>query len=122
MTSLSSIKLIVDHLTRGTITMLQNMPNLTSLTLQTGKHHTNGHTWRQFILDYLPNLKKFQFLMFYDGNNEKEIDEMLDSYRTPFWLVDHQWFVRCQWEVYINTVSIYLYTLPYAFHLYKSIR
>jgi len=119
--SISSLTLNVNDLTDGTITMLQNLSNLTDLTLQTGKHHMNGHSWRQFIIDYLPNLKHFRFLMLYFVNNEEEIDATLDSYRTPFWLVDHQWFVRCQWEPDNDQIFIYLYTLPYAFHLYAHI-
>jgi hypothetical protein len=88
--SISSLKLVGNHLTDGTINLLKNMPNLTDLTLQTGKHHMNGHKWKQFIVDYLPKLKIFRFLMFFDVNNEEEMDEILDSYRTPFWLIDHQ--------------------------------
>ncbi|CAF3151436.1 unnamed protein product [Rotaria sp. Silwood2] len=102
--SISSVKFVVDHLTYGTINLLKNMPNLTLLTLQTGKHHMNGHKWKYLIGDYLPKLKKFQFLMLFLVNNEEEMNEILDSYRTPFWLIDHQWFVRCHWNLEIDKI------------------
>jgi hypothetical protein len=119
--SISSLKFVVDHLTHGTINLLKNMPNLTVLTLQTGEHHMNGHKWKEFIVDYLPKLKKFQFLMLFNVNNEEEMNEILDSYRTPFWLIDHQWFVRCHWNLEDDKIFVYLYTLPYAFSFYAYI-
>ncbi|CAF3041796.1 unnamed protein product [Rotaria socialis] len=119
--SITSLKLAVDHLTQGTINLLKKMPNLTVLTLQTGKHNMNGHRWKQFIVDYMPKLKTFRFLMFFYVNNEEEIEEILDSYRTPFWLIDHQWFTRCHWELDNNKILIYFYTLPYAFSFYSYI-
>ncbi|CAF4721268.1 unnamed protein product [Rotaria sp. Silwood1] len=115
---ISSVKFVVDHLTHGTINLLKNMPNLTDLTLETGKHHMNGHKWKEFIVDYLPKLKKFRFLMLFFVNNEEELNEILDSYRTPFWLIDHQWFVRCHWELKNNEILVYFYTLPYSFSSY----
>ena len=57
--SISSLALIVDHLTSGTINLLLTMPNLTFLTLQTGKHDMNGHRWERFIIDYLLKVKIF---------------------------------------------------------------
>ncbi|CAF2827077.1 unnamed protein product [Rotaria sp. Silwood2] len=97
------------------------MPNLTVLTLQTGKHHMNGHKWKQFIIDYLPKLKIFRFLMLFFVNNEEEMNEILNSYRTSFWLIDHQWFVRCHWNLKNDKIFIYFYTLPYAFSYYSYI-
>ena len=54
--SITSLKLVVNHLTQGTINLLKKMPNLTVLTLQTGKHNMNGHQWKQFIVDYMSKL------------------------------------------------------------------
>ncbi|CAF4318300.1 unnamed protein product, partial [Adineta steineri] len=120
LSSISSIDLIVDHLTNGSVNLLQQMPNLTSLTLQLGKPYMNGHQWKQFILDYLPKLMTFRFLMFFSLNNEEEINEFMDTYRTPFWLIDHQWFIRCHWG--LDFKNIYVYTLPYAFSFLSFIQ
>ncbi|CAF1056747.1 unnamed protein product [Rotaria sordida] len=119
--SISSLKLVVDHLTNGTINLLKNVPNLTALTLQTGKHHMNGHKWKQLIVDYLPNFKKFRFFMLFYLDNEEQINEILDSYRTPFWLYERQWYVRCEWKSENNQILILFYTLPYPFPFYAYI-
>ncbi|CAF2115131.1 unnamed protein product [Rotaria magnacalcarata] len=116
--SISSLRLIVDHLTSGTINLFKNMPNLTSLTLQTGKHDMNGHRWEQFIIDYLPKLKIFRFWMFFIADTDEEVNEIIDSYRTPFWLIHHQWFIRCHWALTDDKIMVYLHTLPYTFSFY----
>ncbi|CAF2767887.1 unnamed protein product [Rotaria sp. Silwood2] len=119
--TVSSLKLVVDHLTNGTLNLLKNMPNLTSLTLQTEKNHMNGHQWKQFIIDYLPKLKIFRFVMLCNVNNEKEMNEMFDSYRTPFWINERKWYIRCHWKLENNEIAILLYTLPYALQIYSCL-
>ncbi|CAF1150434.1 unnamed protein product [Adineta steineri] len=50
---------------------------------------------------------------------ENQINELLDSFRTRFWLVEHKWFVRCYGQSQNGINYIFLYTLPYAFkHFY----
>ncbi len=33
-----------------------------------------------------------------DNNNtcEQKLNEILNPFRTPFWINEHRWFVRCQ--------------------------
>jgi len=52
-----------------------------------------------------------------DDSNRREsiIDELLDTFRTSFWLDEHHWFVRCEWNPRNGDDDIYLYTLPYCF-------
>jgi hypothetical protein len=45
--------------------------------------------------------------------NDDGVDRLLDPYRSHFWLVEHQWFVRC--DSSRKDGIMYLYTLPYAF-------
>jgi len=59
--------------------------------------------------------------MLFHVNNEDEINEIIDSYRTSFWLIDHQWFIRCHWALEDNAIWTYMYTLPYTFSLYSYI-
>jgi hypothetical protein len=42
-------------------------------------------------------------------------DELLESFRSLFWIEEHQWYVRCHWNPSDPCKSITLYTLPYAF-------
>ncbi|CAF4267791.1 unnamed protein product, partial [Rotaria sordida] len=50
----------------------------------------NGHRLEQFIIDYLPKLKTFQFLIFFDVDTGEELNKIIDSYPTSFWLIHHQ--------------------------------
>jgi hypothetical protein len=98
--------------------LLQNVPNLHHLIIETYQIIINGHEWEEIIVKNLIMLKKFQLEMWFkfddDDNKEQRIDELLNSFRTHFWLEERQWFVRCDWdqcqwrEPYID-----LYTLPY---------
>ncbi|CAF4067787.1 unnamed protein product, partial [Rotaria sp. Silwood1] len=57
------------------------------------------------------------------GDMEEAIDDLLKSYRTSYWLVDRQWFVRCQWMPEDSKNFISLYSLPNfsrAFHISSS--
>jgi hypothetical protein len=93
----------------------QNMPNLNRLKIDLPDMYIDGKTWEQIIETYLPKLESFQFRMNdeLDSNQEQQIDEILNLFRTPFWLNKHQWFVRCDWNP--NSDNLFFYSLPYAF-------
>ncbi|CAF1203919.1 unnamed protein product [Adineta steineri] len=58
----------------------------------------------------------------YDTIVEEEIDELLNTFRTQFWLDEHHWYVRCDWNPIAGSRTFgYLYTLPYAFRLFTGI-
>ncbi|CAF1489628.1 unnamed protein product [Rotaria sordida] len=48
-------------------------------------------------------------------NTEKQIDQLLEAYRSPFWIEEHQWFIGCLWTESNNDRLICLYSLPYSF-------
>ncbi|CAF1504007.1 unnamed protein product [Adineta steineri] len=100
-------------------TLLQHMPNLRSLTVVTEDVYIDGYQWQQIISDYLPAIEIFRFRMGFRSynNNEKEqeVIRLLNSFRGPFWFVEHQWFVRCHWNPTEGYDRIYVYTLPYIF-------
>ncbi len=100
--------------------LFQNMPNLSHVTLEMTKsdiRFLDGERWKQIIVNYLPNIRKFRFLVSAylndEINIEKKIDEILNTFRTPFWLDEHRWFVRCEWDP--QNSYIRLYTLPHCF-------
>ncbi|CAF3774879.1 unnamed protein product [Rotaria sordida] len=103
--------------------VFQKMPNLCYLTIDTSGIYLNGYTWEQIIIHYLPKLKIFQLKMdfeFTDYNNiQEQIDELLNSFRSEFWLVEHQWFVECYWNPSDFNRCITLYTLPYVFNTFN---
>ncbi|CAF4176111.1 unnamed protein product [Rotaria sp. Silwood2] len=70
------------------------LPNIdTSMT-------TLSFFWRHGIVNKLSNIKIFRLRMsFTIGDNnrmESKIDELIDKFRTSFWLDKHDWFVRCE--------------------------
>jgi hypothetical protein len=97
------------------VTILQAMPNLTYLKIDTHFIDCDGYQWEQLINDYLPKLKVFHLRTQNFFDNEKQIEQLVDSFRTRFWLDKHQWFVRCHHRPEGNFKFILLYTVPYAF-------
>ncbi|CAF3822352.1 unnamed protein product [Rotaria sordida] len=76
------------------------MPHLRDLILDTGSIFIDGNIWEKMIIKYLPKLKYFQWKTQIQINagyhdQEKNVDVLLNSFRSAFWLVEHQWFVQC---------------------------
>ncbi|CAF3603081.1 unnamed protein product [Rotaria sp. Silwood1] len=93
-------------------------PNLCQLKVDLPDMYIDGKTWEQIIQKYLPKLKQFQFRMNNesdtdDNDKEQQINEILNLFRTSFWLNKYQLFVQCDWNSHSN--NIFLYSLPYAF-------
>ncbi|CAF1582188.1 unnamed protein product [Adineta ricciae] len=107
--------------------LLQSLPNLCHLTLDTCNLYMNGYQWEELITTYLPHLETFRFKMRFsptlDTEKEVQMNEILNSFRTKFWIEEHQWFVRCHWyasnEQY-RLDFIDLFTLPYMFKEFLS--
>ncbi|UJR20044.1 hypothetical protein I4U23_023178 [Adineta vaga] len=104
------------------LTFWKYLPNLTCLKICMERFYLDGKQWEHTIKSYLTNLKVFHLCMFFSisgiDNIEDYINRFMDSFRTSFWLEDHQWYIRCHWEeenASSGFESIVLYTLPYAF-------
>jgi hypothetical protein len=121
-TPIITLKLEIYVGTRTLNSFLQNLPNLRHLTVHIFDNYLNGHEWKQIIVKHLPNLKVLRFKMLIHGltnhNMDEQVDELLETFRTLFWLDEHHWYVRCDWDS--DRISSYgnLYTVPYAFHLF----
>ena len=93
--------------------LLKTLPNLRQLRIRIDSIQLNGYQLEQFIRNYLPNLKKFTFIIdkfLYDlaPDFQTTIEQLFASFQTPFWIDEHQWYVRCvKYDTYL-----YLYTLP----------
>ncbi len=103
------------------IVLFQNMPNLCHLQFSTWSQLVNGHQWEQIIRNHLPKLKTFRLEM-EESINEDEVDiqpradQLLNSFRSAFWIDEHQWFVRC---ITLKEL-IYLYTLSNGYNYYQG--
>ena len=117
MPSIASLNLRVTDSQSLLINLLEHLPNLVRLKIITEHLKITGAQWQQLIERHLPRLKRFQLQMHYhiDVSNhvEEEIDRILHSYRTSFWLLDHQWFVRCCWKPSDECNFLFLHTAPY---------
>lgn len=119
MPKIISVKLIFNGCLSSMKSLFKTIPNLHHLTIYLTSFYLDGYEWERILKDYLPKIEVFQLKMnvnnlkFY--RNESEIDKYLDSFRTYFWIEQHKWFVRYDWNpTDINNHSI-LYTLPYSF-------
>jgi hypothetical protein len=57
----------------------------------------------------------------------EQMGKFLDTFRSPVWLVDHCWYVRCHYQPVIKmnripNTRILLYTLPYCFEDFTDFR
>jgi hypothetical protein len=94
--------------------VISQTPLLKYLTL--GSHRTvfdtafNGSSWEQFIQTNLSSLVKFQFFFFYTMSNDDtltDIDSLLNSFRTPFWLNNKRCVVTCDYNMEKKIINLY---------------
>lgn len=105
--------------------LLGRMSRLRRLTVEMLDVFMNGHEWRDLIRNSLGNLKEFQMKMeffFRDRLNTKRyVDQLFQSFQTPFWLEERQWFIRCHFHSQSRSNYACFYTLPYSFDHFPRI-
>ncbi|CAF3806066.1 unnamed protein product [Rotaria sp. Silwood1] len=81
--------------------LLQNMSNLYYLHIRLKHSLINGYKWEQIIRIHLPKLKIFRLRMnkaFFNNPNiqlQRQVDKLINSFRSSFWINERQWFFRC---------------------------
>ena len=92
--------------------IFQTMPNLRHLNINICFKLIDGHKWKQIIDNYLPRLKTLYLRMnetfSSERNIEEKVDEIINSFRTSFWINERRWFVRCYTvynAIHLNTIS-----------------
>jgi hypothetical protein len=117
--SMRKLKLSGITSSRIMINILYRMSNLSSLNIQKFFLSFDGYQWQTIIRNSLPKLKIFCLNMSYDidktKNKENEIDQLLDTYRSSFWIEEHQWYMGCLWNSFNDNRQICLYSLPFYF-------
>ncbi|CAF3901059.1 unnamed protein product [Rotaria magnacalcarata] len=70
--------------------LLQNMPNLKNLTVETFYLNLDGYQWEKIIVQYLFKLRIFRLKMHIQltgiKNNEQQLDTLFTSFRSQFWI------------------------------------
>ncbi|CAF1298591.1 unnamed protein product [Rotaria sordida] len=100
------------------IIFLQNVPNLCHLDINIFTERIDGYQWEKIIRNYLPKLKTFKLkcrMTFIERNLKKQVDKLINSFRTSFWIDEHKWFFRC---FTYRKLFIHFYTLshPLDYH------
>jgi hypothetical protein len=117
--SIKKFQIFIHYSPYITNNLLQYMTNLTHLTIELAHVVLDGFQWETIIENYLPNLKIFHFKMEYslreNNEKEKEIELLLNSFRSQFWINKHQWYIQCHWYSSCKSLKAYFYTLPYYF-------
>jgi hypothetical protein len=118
--SLISFKTYFYGDTNSMIDLLQRLPNLSYLSLEISDIRMDGNDWANLLINHLPKLKKFHLKMNLnflsaDNNMQTSMDQLVDSFRTSFWLEQHQWYVRGNCYFSNQYHHGVLYTLPYIF-------
>ena len=97
------------------ILLLQNMPNLYSLEINSTFQAFYGHQLEDLITNYLPKLSKFRLKMMMGAtcahNVLRKAISCVDSFRSSFWIETHRWFVRC----FSLHAMIHICTVPNTF-------
>ena len=121
--SLTTFKLKCQSSSRIIEALLRKTPNLINLTVETKIIHMDGHMWRNIINKNLPKLKIFNLKMEFElidyDDIEQDIDRIIDSYRTKFWICQHQWLVRCFCYTENESSLVHLHTFPYVFEKFS---
>lgn len=100
------------------VNLLKKMPNLSHLKLETLRLSVPAQIWERLIEKHLPKLRNLQFKMnFTTGTEkdarEKQVEQLVETFRNTFWLDEHQWLVQCDWNLDNEQCSVY--TLPHTF-------
>ena len=121
---IKKLKLLYMHSRPMMMNLFYMMPNLSYLNIETWNLNITGYEWEQIIINQLPKLEIFHLNMFIVLNNtqnkEEQIDQLLDGYRSVFWIETHRWFIGCIWRESFDDDMICLYTLPFNFHFSES--
>ncbi|CAF1210733.1 unnamed protein product [Adineta steineri] len=102
--------------------MLKTMPNLHYLTCTLFDDYINGNQWEEMIRKSVPKLKTINIQMKYEPSNNKneevQLNEIIESFRTEFWINEYQRFIRCHWYSSAKQDKpsfVNVFTLPYIF-------
>ncbi len=102
--------------------ILEKMPNLSHLSIESSCMFLDGYSWENIIKNYLSKLKVFRCkcrIKIYFNNFdeiERRVNNLLQSFQSDFWLQRFQLFIRCHWKSESKDKhNILYYTLPYIF-------
>ncbi|CAF1616089.1 unnamed protein product [Adineta ricciae] len=70
----------------------------------------NGNHWKYLVEHYIPHIKRFRFFFFVNSRIVSQpYDNIIESFKTDFWLRDRKWFINCD---FLEDYRLFVYTLP----------
>ncbi|CAF0789611.1 unnamed protein product [Adineta ricciae] len=70
----------------------------------------DGNHWKYLIENYIPHIKRFRFFFFVNSRIVSQpYDNIIESFKTDFWLRDKKWFINCE---FLEGYRLFVYTLP----------
>jgi hypothetical protein len=81
----------------------------------------NGQVWENLICSSLPLLKIFKFYFQFDYSSQpfNQIEGVISSFSTPFYVLKNKWFIRCDMSDRYRH-SVLLYSLPFPLQIYTA--
>ena len=95
------------------VNLLRRIPNVNYLKLNMIYHGISAQIWERLIPRYLPRLKTLHFKMNFDAveqinAREQQVEQIVNTFRNPFWLDEHRWFVQCDWHpMFVRTIFMH---------------
>ncbi len=80
-----------------------------------GRLSTDGCVWEDLIRSSFPLMKRFKFYFPFNYSyiSIVEIEKIISSYSSSFYIDEKKWFIRC--DVFANYGQGAIYSLPFAF-------
>ena len=96
--------------------LLQHLPNLRRLKIESCYLEMNGYQWENLIRTFLHRLEQFQLKIKLTIHGEKRKTDFIKSFQTRFWIEERRWFIQYHYSFDQSSQIISLYTLPYVFY------
>jgi hypothetical protein len=117
--SLKQLKVVFDEKEHGNFVrkLIYQLSNLIYLKICVKNDFSpspDGRIWEELIRSSLLFLEKFQFYFIF--KLPADIDAVIASFSSPFYLYERSWFIRC--DTSVQTTSACLYSLPFVFEYF----
>ncbi|CAF0822933.1 unnamed protein product [Rotaria sp. Silwood1] len=82
----------------------------------------DGQIWEKLITSSMPLLEnfKFYFKFWRDFNLTSDMNRIISTFSTPFYLQEKSWFIQCDANRHQFSIAI-LYSLPFAFEYFEIV-
>ena len=101
------------------------LANLSELTIRFGSMKLDGNQLESLLTHRPLKLRRFRFLMEFSicssikPDFHVEIDRILKTFTSRFWLEEHRWFIRCDWSS-VGNVTVYTVPFPSRHFIYSN--